>query len=122
MLFFLATSPYSSSKPRTMGRFTGRPVDQFYFLFFAMHIPITLLVDIQTLYPPSLLARTPLPALMKWYLSWSRDPVLIGAAGSSWDWAWLRVFLHSEGYFQLPIFFIAAGMLWYSESQAVEVC
>jgi hypothetical protein len=82
--------------------------------------PITLTLDIQSLYPPSLLAGTPFPAFMKWYINFSRDPILLGAMSSNPAWDWLKCFLKMEAFVQLPSFFIGAYGLYKSEQRAIS--
>lgn len=74
----------------------------------------------QPLYPASLLANTPLPAFLQWWLSISRDPILLGAFGGKREWHWLSCFLALEGGVQLPCFILGAWGLWRSESAVVE--
>lgn len=63
-----------------------------YFAFFLSHIPASLLMDFQVLYPTSLVP-TFISQLPKWYVELSNDP-LIGAAlgyvgdGSGLGWFW----------------------------------
>jgi hypothetical protein len=52
---------------------------------------------------------------MKWYLSWSRDPVIIGATTGGVEWDWMRTFLYLEAFFQVPSHIIGAWGLWRSE-------
>lgn len=81
--------------------------------------PISLTLDLQSLYPPSLLAATPFPAFMKWYTTFSRDPIILGAMSPDPAWDWLRCFLKMEAFVQLPSFFIGAYGLYKSEQRAV---
>ena len=77
--------------------------------------PTSLLVDLQGLYPPSLLADTPLPAFLEWYIGFSKDPILIGARGVDPAWGWIRSFIALEGAFEVPCFVLGAVGLWRSE-------
>jgi len=88
--------------------FAGRKLDQIWFWFCVIHIPITLLVDLQALYPPWLIASTPLPGFMKWYLAYSRDPVVAGAMKGGVENAWLVTFFWIEAVFQIPTFVVSA--------------
>lgn len=102
-----------------MSRFQNRPLDLFYFIFFIWHIPISLCVDFQSIYPPfilSKLASTPLPAFIQWYIRWSRDPIIIGAMNGGWEWDWIRGFMWVEALFQMPCWIIGAWGLWRGES------
>lgn len=102
-----------------MSRFAGRPLDLFYFIFFIWHIPISLCVDFQAIYPASVmahLASTPLPGFIEWYKTWSRDPIIVNAAVGGWEWDWIRGFMWVEALFQMPCWIIGAWCLWRSES------
>ncbi|KAL5531419.1 hypothetical protein ACEPAG_4296 [Sanghuangporus baumii] len=93
---------------------TSRPLDLIYFLFFLVHIPATLLVDIQALYPPQYVPEQ-LKTLMNWYLQWSADPVIAGAFdlnGPPALWVWFKSFLILEAIFQLPVFLVGIRTLW----------
>jgi hypothetical protein len=106
---------YHQQPPPTMSRFTNRPMDLFYFIFFIWHIPISLCVDFQSIYPPFImqyLASTPLPAFIEWYKVWSRDPIIIGASSGGWEWDWIRGFMWVEAGFQMPCWIIGAWGLW----------
>lgn len=74
------------------------------------------MVDLQALYPKAWVEGTSIQALVKWYISLSRDPILGGALGSSKAWDWLRTFFVLECTFQAPCFVIGAWGLWNSES------
>lgn len=102
-----------------MSRFAGRPLDLFYFSFFIWHIPISLCIDFQAIYPASImryLALTPLPGFIEWYKTWSRDPIIVNAAVGGWEWDWIRGFMWVEALFQMPCWIIGAWCLWHSES------
>jgi hypothetical protein len=94
-------------------------MDLLYFIFFIWHIPISLCVDFQSIYPPSImlyLASTPLPAFIDWYMRWSRDPIIIGASNGGWEWDWIRGFMWVEAVFQMPCWIIGAWALWRGRS------
>lgn len=98
-----------------MSRFQNRPLDLTYFIFFIWHIPISLCVDFQSIYPQSILSvlsHTPLPAFLQWYMRWSRDPIIIGAYSGGWEWDWIRGFMWVEALFQMPCWIIGAWGLW----------
>ena len=101
-----------------MSRFAGRGLDLFYFIFFVWHIPISLCVDFQAIYPPAIMAflkaSTPLPAFIEWYKTWSRDPIIVNAASGGWEWDWIRGFMWVEALFQMPCWIIGAWCLWHS--------
>jgi len=91
-----------------------RPMDLVYFIFFVMHIPITLLLDLQYLYPASL-APAPLRKLLLYYVGMSNDPLVGGLAGVFGNNAhldWFKSFICVEAFFQLPVFFLGARALY----------
>ncbi|ORX39019.1 transmembrane protein 6/97 [Kockovaella imperatae] len=100
-----------------MSRFAGRSLDRIWFYFFVMHIPISLAVDFQALYPPSWIVNTPLPAFIKWYMGWSRDPVILGALGGSPLWHWMKAFFWLEAVFQLPCWILGAWGMWTNDKR-----
>ncbi|WVQ93314.1 hypothetical protein IAU59_000382 [Kwoniella sp. CBS 9459] len=97
-----------------MSRFAGRGLDKLWFAFLA---PITLLLDMQTLYPAAWLEGTALQRFFHWSISLARDPILGGAMSDSREFAWLRLFLYLEGGFQLPCFAIGAWGLWKNDKR-----
>ena len=63
-----------------------------------MHVPATLLVDLQALYPPSLTPKL-IAALPEFYVKISQDPLIGGAMGyfgSSENYVWFKSFLSLE--------------------------
>lgn len=92
-----------------MAPLSTRPLDRLWFIFFVLHIPITLLVDCQHLLPSAL---RPFPHFVPWYVRASADPVLRGAFGPGREWDWIRLFLQMELWVQLPCFFVGAWGLW----------
>ncbi|KIM62890.1 hypothetical protein SCLCIDRAFT_1214690 [Scleroderma citrinum Foug A] len=91
---------------------SSRPLDLFYFTFFLIHIPATLLLDCQTVFPtwaiPTLLR--PLPRM---YIDYHADPLIAGVLGYiTGDFTWFKTFLYVEVFFQLPVFVIGALKLW----------
>ncbi|KAL5512954.1 hypothetical protein ACEPAH_3352 [Sanghuangporus vaninii] len=93
---------------------TSRPLDLIYFLFFLIHIPVTLLLDIQALYPHQYVPEQ-LRSLINWYLQWSADPVMAGVFGLNGPpalWVWFKSFLILEAIFQLPVFLVCIQALW----------
>ncbi|KAI0046729.1 hypothetical protein FA95DRAFT_1493602 [Auriscalpium vulgare] len=94
---------------------TSRPTDLFYFVFFLIHIPATLLIDCQALYPPAYVPDV-IRALPAWYVAMSGDPLVGGAMGllpvPERELVWFKTFLCLEAVFQLPTFFIGARGLW----------
>lgn len=70
-----------------------------------MHIPITLILDLQYLYPASL-TPTPLRNLLLYYVGMSNDPLvggLAGVFGSNAHLDWFKSFICVEAY----VFWIA---------------
>jgi hypothetical protein len=54
---------------------------------------------------------------LEWYISFSRDPILIGARGTDPAWGWIRSFIVLEGVFQVPCFILGAIGLWNSDKR-----
>ncbi|KAA1469114.1 hypothetical protein DENSPDRAFT_834657 [Dentipellis sp. KUC8613] len=101
---------------------TSRPLDLVYFAFFLIHIPATLLVDLQALYPENVV-----PSIVKvipsWYVAMSGDPLIGGVMGffaNHAELAWFKIFLCLEAVFQLPTFVLGARGLW-KDSRAIYV-
>jgi len=93
---------------------TSRPMDLIYFIFFVTHIPVTLLIDCQAIWPKQIVPKT-LQALPPWYVGMSGDPILggvMGINGNESAFAWLRSFIYLEALFQLPVFVLGARGLW----------
>ncbi|EIN09658.1 hypothetical protein PUNSTDRAFT_113088 [Punctularia strigosozonata HHB-11173 SS5] len=90
---------------------TSRPFDLVYFIFFLSHIPATVLLDLQAIYPvwivPGFIAQLP-----KLYLQLSNDPIIEGALSTGPTFLWLRTFMVLEALFQLPTFVIGARGLY----------
>ncbi|KAF8892125.1 transmembrane protein 6/97 [Infundibulicybe gibba] len=109
-----------------MSRLTSRPLDLLYFAFFFIHIPSTLLIDLQPMYPPAL--RALLPAVVQnlpaWYVRFSNDPLIGGAlsaATPSHELVWFRSFMGLEAFFQTPVFFIGLYGLYKGLTPALTV-
>ncbi|KAF8159552.1 hypothetical protein B0H34DRAFT_703921 [Crassisporium funariophilum] len=93
---------------------TARPLDLLYFLFFAIHIPATLVIDLQALYPAALVPSL-LRAPLDFYIGMSRDPLIggvVGAFGNSEHLVWFKTFLYLEALFQLPVFVLGLRGLY----------
>ncbi|WVQ81176.1 hypothetical protein IAT38_003298 [Cryptococcus sp. DSM 104549] len=99
-----------------MSRFAGRRLDQLWFWFFIMHIPTTLLIDLQALYPPSIVPA-PLSSFANWSIELTRDPVLGGVFSKDPSFGWLKCFMGVEGFFQLPVFVLGAWGLWHNDKR-----
>ncbi|KAI0076612.1 hypothetical protein K474DRAFT_1691295 [Panus rudis PR-1116 ss-1] len=92
----------------------SRPLDLLYFIFFLIHLPSTLLVDLQAIYPHGLLPGiiTKLPEL---YINLSSDPLIGGAMGYFGvpeNYLWFKSFLLLEAFFQVPVFILGMRGLW----------
>lgn len=83
---------------------------------------MTLFVDLQPLYPPDLLKGTPFPLVLEWYISLTRDPILIGAIHGGQEWDWLRTFFCLEASFQMLSFVVGSIGLWKSECALHTSC
>ncbi|KAL4067390.1 transmembrane protein 6/97 [Scleroderma yunnanense] len=95
-----------------MALLSSRPLDLLYFSFFLIHIPATLLLDCQAIYPPWAIPTT-LQSLPRMYLDFSADPLIAGVLGyAPGDFNWFRSFLYVEAFFQLPVFVLGAFKLW----------
>jgi len=89
-------------------------MDLFYVIFFLMHIPTTLLVDCQAIWPKQLVP-TFAQAIIPWYVRMSGDPLIGGVMGllaNKSELAWFKSFLYLEALFQLPVFVLGARGLW----------
>ncbi|THH20438.1 hypothetical protein EUX98_g8585 [Antrodiella citrinella] len=79
-----------------------------------IHIPNTILVDCQALYPrhliPDVIANLP-----KLYVGMSNDPLIgpaMGYFGQSENYVWFKTFLLLEAFFQFPVFVLGLRGLW----------
>jgi len=117
----IAEKPRSGSRRRIP--LTYRPLDLLYFSFFLVHIPATLLVDTQHLYPTWLFPPF-FHSLQRTYLSMSNDPLLGSATGffgpNVEKPVWFNSFIALEVLFQVPVFFFGARAL-YKGSRAIYV-
>ncbi|CDO74847.1 hypothetical protein BN946_scf184280.g7 [Trametes cinnabarina] len=93
-----------------------RRKDFVYFLFFAIHLPATFLIDLQALYPkqwlPNIMSNIP-----KFYVEMSNDPLIgsvMGYFGQQQVEAhtWFKSFLLVEAFFQVPVFILGLRGLW----------
>ncbi|KAH7914599.1 transmembrane protein 6/97 [Hygrophoropsis aurantiaca] len=95
---------------------TSRPLDLLYFVFFLTHIPATLLLDLQSLYPTAMIPSF-IRMLPKLYTDMSSDPLVAGAMGYLGEDAmlhlvWFKTFVVVEMIFQLPTFILGLWGLW----------
>ncbi|CCM04167.1 uncharacterized protein FIBRA_06329 [Fibroporia radiculosa] len=100
----------------------SRPLDLLYFSFFAMHATATILMDLQVIYPPSLVPPF-MKALTDFYISNYGDPLIggvMGLLGRKEDFVWFHTFVMVEAFFQLPVFFIGMRGLW-KDSRSIYV-
>ena len=74
-----------------------RPMDLLYFVFFALHTPITVFLDVPSMFPKSILPQFVLD-LNKWAIVTSNDPLVQGAQTAlGGQWTWLQCFFVLEG-------------------------
>ncbi|KAG8870511.1 hypothetical protein FRB97_009693 [Tulasnella sp. 331] len=85
---------------------TRRGIETFYTLYFVALIPITLLIDLQSFYPPAVVPQY-LKDVNTFYLSTSGDPLVSRTLGGPAQMAWFDPFSYLEAGFRLPIFFLA---------------
>jgi len=102
----LSLNSLSSTSSHSTKPLRERPLDLLYVAFFYIHIPATLLLDLQALYPKSLVpaVMSNLPAL---YVAMSQDPLVggdMGYFGPNYIASWFKAFLILEMIFQLPVF------------------
>ncbi|KAH6916062.1 hypothetical protein BKA70DRAFT_1092793 [Coprinopsis sp. MPI-PUGE-AT-0042] len=103
----------------------SRPADLVYFIFFLTHIPATLLLDLQAVYPEWLVPKdSPLRSLAAYYVSMTNDPVIGGVAGLfgpefRHSLLWIISFMHVELLVQLPTFFYGAYYLYHNRKQHI---
>ncbi|KAF9070014.1 transmembrane protein 6/97 [Rhodocollybia butyracea] len=100
---------------------TSRPLDLVYFCFFLTHIPASLVLDFQMLYPASYIPSF-LPKLQNLYIEFSGDPLIAGAARGdlNGELVWLWCFAWLEMLFQFPTFFLGIRGLW-NNSRSIYV-
>jgi hypothetical protein len=60
-----------------------------------MHIPATLLIDLQTLYPAQYTPQI-IAALPKLYINMSKDPLIAGVFSDPDTYLWLKCFMGLE--------------------------
>ncbi|XP_010897213.2 sigma intracellular receptor 2 [Esox lucius] len=78
-----------------------RVLEIIFFFYFASHIPITLLIDLQALLPTQVYPEQ-LKYLLRWYGSEFRDPMMLDPP------AWFKSFILCEALLQTPFFPVAA--------------
>lgn len=82
-----------------------RFIDWLFLLYFASHIPISLMFDSQTVLPRWIFPK-PLVDTLDWYTVHLRDPMMAEAP------AWYHSFCLCEVFFQFPFFFVATYAFW----------
>ncbi|XP_015240491.1 PREDICTED: transmembrane protein 97 [Cyprinodon variegatus] len=78
-----------------------RVLEIIFFFYFASHIPITLLIDLQALLPGHVYPQ-PLRDLLSWYAEEFKDPMVLDPPH------WFKSFVFCEAVLQMPFFPIAA--------------
>ncbi|KAI8074569.1 transmembrane protein 6/97 [Gongronella butleri] len=84
-----------------------RPLDLVYFIYFATHIPVTVLIDFQVFYPAHWVPQVLKDALLMFANDY-KDPFM----GSSEPVYWYLSFIYAEALFQFAFFFVACKGLW----------
>ncbi|KAJ3210371.1 Transmembrane protein 97 [Dinochytrium kinnereticum] len=97
--------PKTSAIKSTSRPFSKRPLDLLFLFYFVIHVPITLLIDIQPLSPPTLHPPA-IKALMNTYLNISGDFLMATSP------TWFLSILWCELLIQFPFFFYAIHGIW----------
>ncbi|KAI0918070.1 hypothetical protein AcW1_007047 [Taiwanofungus camphoratus] len=103
-------------------KLTSRPLDLVYFTFFMIHLPATLLVDLQAIYPTSMVPAM-ISKIPELYIAMSSDPLIGGAMGYFGQldsYVWFKTFLMLEAFFQIPVFIFGMRGLW-KDSRSIYV-
>ncbi|KAG0748804.1 hypothetical protein G6F57_004858 [Rhizopus arrhizus] len=82
-----------------------RTVDWILYCYFLSHIPITLLLDLQAIYPPNWVPQ-PLLDITTRYIDILNDPLMNPIKNV--HMYWFKSFVFCEAFLQLPFFFVAA--------------
>lgn len=91
-----------------------RPLDLLFFIYFAVHIPTTLLVDLQAFYPSSWVPDA-LKQCLEWYVATYKDPFM----GSTTPVYWFNSFIACELVAQLPVFILSCYGLLKSRTDTI---
>merc|ERR1712209_75848 len=94
-----------------------RPFDFVLFLYFVIHIPITIVFDSQGVLPGHLYPAG-LRGMVADYLRGTCDPIMGGSTGAIPVWAWS--FISCEILLQFPSFFFFAYALW-SKKKSIRI-
>ncbi|KAJ3776364.1 hypothetical protein FB446DRAFT_307156 [Lentinula raphanica] len=101
-----------------------RSFDLVYFCFFLVHIPASILLDFQIVYPSTYVPPI-LPALRQWYVDFSADPLIGGIATGKihphGELFWLGCFAWLELLFQFPTFLLGLRALWTGKSHPTHL-
>ncbi|KAI8071304.1 hypothetical protein BC940DRAFT_234890 [Gongronella butleri] len=84
----------------------SRPLDLVFYVFFLTHIPITVLFDLQALYPAAWVPQ-PLLSIVAWYAEATGDPFMHPLNNQYW----FKSLASMEAMLQLPFFFVACNGL-----------
>ncbi|XP_077996289.1 sigma intracellular receptor 2-like [Glandiceps talaboti] len=92
----------------------ARILNAVFFLYFASHIPITVLIDAQSVLPkawyPKMLRDT-----LEWYCKEFKDPMMMDTP------IWFKSFCICEILFQFPFFFFATHAFWKGTAKRLRV-
>jgi len=97
----------AASKWRTL---CSSPFDAVIFVYFVLHVPITVLMDAQAVFPASFYPGF-LRGVLAWYLETTCDPIMGGATGRVPRWAFGIMCIEVTG--QFACFFLGAHALWH---------
>ena len=98
---------YSNNKNNKL-----RTVDWILYCYFLSHIPITLLLDLQAIYPPNWVPQ-PLLDITTRYIDILNDPLMNPIKNV--HMYWFKSFVFCEAFLQLPFFFVAAYGVYHSK-------
>jgi hypothetical protein len=99
-----AVTPHLDSFAKEMDPLLQRPLDWIFFCYFTSHIPITLFIDLQALYPQWIIPEI-LKKVYASYVYTMGDPFMDMSRPLAY---WFRSFAYCEAFLQLPFFFFAA--------------
>ena len=85
---------------------SSRPLDLIYAIYLITHIPPTLLLDLQAIYPPQWVPQL-MKDMLSNYVELFKDPFL----GSPSTMYWFKSFVICQALFQVPFFIIGAILL-----------
>ena len=91
-----------------------RPLDLFFFIFFLVHIPTTLLCDAQAIYP-SFLQNETLLSNVEYYTFLTGDHLMKSALPNSQNLIWFKSIIFMELFLQVPYFCFALKGLWFDQ-------